>query len=340
MPSSKPNSKISEPEYRQDLITGDWVIIAESRGRRPDEFSKNRTKRKIAPLKNCPFENLANSDNENPVYTYPNLPNWELQIIPNKYPSLKPNLPLPSFSRSYKNIFTSTKAYGYHELIISKNHYQNFPNLPKNKASQILLSAQTRYKFFKTKPGLEYAFMFHNWGPTAGASVFHPHYQLVGLSILPTYISHSLAGSKKYHRQTGRFAYSDLIIQEKKHKQRIIFENKHAISFTNYVSKEPFDFKVFPKKHSPFFEIADQKEIKGVAEVLQKSLLTLEKKLKDPDYNFFIHSAPLKNQARHNHYHWHLDVVPKISVPGGIEIGTGLEITSVDPDKAASFLKK
>jgi len=130
-----------------------------------------------------------------------------------------------------------------------------------------------------------------------------------------------------------------MIKWEKKIKHRIVFENKGAIVFTPFVSREPFELRVFPKKHLPYFEETSEGDFKFIVEALQQALAKIEKKLGDPDYNFFIHTAPVSGKKNHRHYHWHIEIQPKISVSAGIEIGTGIEITVVDPDEAAKTLR-
>ncbi len=130
-----------------------------------------------------------------------------------------------------------------------------------------------------------------------------------------------------------------MIDWEKKCGSRVIYENKGAIAFTPFVSREPFELRVFPKKHLPFFEDTSEEDLKWMVEALQNVLIRIEKRLGDPDYNFFIHTAPLRDKKSHSHYHWHIEIVPKISVSAGFELGTGIEITVVDPDVAAKILK-
>ena len=131
-----------------------------------------------------------------------------------------------------------------------------------------------------------------------------------------------------------------MIDWELKEKKRIIFENNGAVAFTPYVSRTPFEVRIFPKKHLPYFENTYDHDMEYVVEALQKSLRIIEKRLGDPDYNFFIHTAPVQNKENYRHYHWHIEITPIISIRGGFELGTGIEINDVDPDAAAKILKK
>lgn len=130
-----------------------------------------------------------------------------------------------------------------------------------------------------------------------------------------------------------------MIEHEKEIKKRIIYENKEAMVFTPFVSREPFELRVFPKKHFSYFEDTPESAMKLIVSALQGALKIIDKKLHNPDYNFFIHTAPILNKDKHSHYHWHIEVQPKISISAGFELGTGIEITVVDPDEAAKILK-
>ena len=126
---------------------------------------------------------------------------------------------------------------------------------------------------------------------------------------------------------------------EIKAKKRIVYQNKDAVVFAPFVSREPFELRIFPKKHLPYFEDTDDVTMKHIVEALQKALLLLEVQLHDPDYNFFIHTAPLENKKKFGHYHWHIEIQPKTSIAAGFELGTGVEVNVVDPDDAAAMLR-
>jgi len=332
---------MKKQELRQDPITGDWVIIAPGRSNRPLSLIEKNKKRVIAPVKGCPFEDPQAVGNPKPSLIYPFHPSegkWQLQVFANKYPALSPQF--KSIQEKEQGPYTSMSGRGYHELIVTRHHTKNFPQLKPQDAFIVLIAVRERFLTYQKDKDIKYGFFFHNWGPTAGASVFHPHYQLVGLPIIPPEAHLSLQGSKKFYQQHKKYAYSSVISFEKKYKQRIIAENDGAIAFTRYASKEPFDIRIFPKQHLPFFEQSSDDVLKSVSQVLQQSLKKMSKNLKDPDYNFFLHSAPLSEQSKYSHYHWHIDVVPKISISAGMEVGSGVEVTIIDPDDSAKILRK
>lgn len=327
-------------EFRQDIVSGDWVLIATGRKKRPGDL-KAKVKREPTPIEKCPFENPQASGNGEAVLIYPkeDKENWRTQVIPNLYPAVYPDPSIiPSISADGPYFYL--QGVGYHDVVITRDHNNNFPRLSPEEALEVLLAIQDRYKMVAEDKRIAYVSVFHNWGLSAGASIYHPHYQIISIPVIPPDINHSLRGSERYFKENGSCVHCAIINREKQEGKRIVFENDTAIAFLPFVSREPFEIRIFPKEHSSYFENCEKKRLGDIAEALQKSLGMLEDKLGDVDYNFFIHTAPTKDKEKYSYYHWHIEIQPKISTGAGFELGTGIEITVVDPEDAADFLKK
>jgi UDPglucose--hexose-1-phosphate uridylyltransferase len=328
-----------EPEFRQDIVSGDWVLIAPGRKKRPHDLA-SKEKTPPSPIDKCPFEDPQGSGNEVPSIIRPeNNEDWRIQVIPNLYPAVL------SDKKIIPSVFSDGPYFyvpgtGYHDIVITRDHYKNFPALSLSEATEVLSVMQERYKMVAEDPRVAYVSIFHNWGPTAGASLYHPHYQMISIPVIPPDVNHSLKGSERYYLENGKCAHCAIIEKESEQKKRIIFENDNAIAFLPFVSREPFEIRVFPKQHESYFEDCAENILAGVAEALQKSLTMLENKLGDVDYNFFIHTSPVKDKEKFSYYHWHIEIQPKISTLGGFELATGIEITIIDPDDGAVFLKE
>jgi len=329
----------NKSELRQDLVSGDWIVIAPGRGKRPHQLKIE--KRKKAPKDGCPFENPQGTGHKKPILIYGNGKNgrnWEIQVIENKYPAVTYEKNCTVFRKD--GPYSVAEALGHHDIVITRDHNKNFADLPKNKARQVFEIFRDRYLMLLNDMCLEYISMFHNWGPRAGASIYHPHYQIVAIPVVPPDVEHSLIGSHEYYKNHKKCVHCVMLDFERKNKKRVIYENKGAVAFTPFVSKEPFEVRIFPKKHLPYFENTLDTDLDYVVDALQMALKKIKKNLKDPDYNFFIHTAPLKGKDGFRHYHWHVEVVPKMSIAAGFELGTGIEINVVDPDEAAILLRK
>lgn len=325
-------------QLRQDLVSGDWIVVAPDRARRPHQAVKKPERRKKAPKAGCPFENPQKSGHEKPILIYGDLKNWQIQVVENKYPILthKNVCPVPLKLGPY----LVQEAGGHHDLIITRDHDKNFPALSKNEARQLFEAFRDRYLTLLNDKCLAYILILHNWGPRAGASVYHPHYQMIATSIIPPDVMHSLRGSEQYFKKYKKCVHCAMIDFEKKEKKRIVFENGGFVAFAPWFSKNAFEVRIFPKKHSPYFENTLDVDIDQAVDALRSVLKKLKKNLKDPDYNFFIHTATIKEKERYKIYHWHIEVIPKTNINAGFELGTGIEINEMDPDMAAKLLRK
>jgi UDPglucose--hexose-1-phosphate uridylyltransferase len=324
-------------ELRQDIVSGDWIVIAPGRFKRPHQVVKKEVKRKREPIKNCPFEDPKKSGNPDPIVVYPNKHKWAVQIIPNRYPAVSHNAVMSVVAR--RGPYSVFPGVGHHDLVITRDHDRNFPHLTKSEAIQVFQAFRERYLMLFEDKYVAYLSIFHNWGPAAGASIYHPHYQMIGIPVVPPDVSHSLEGSARYFKKYKKCVHCLMIEWEQKEGRRVVFENDGAIAFAPFVSRSPFEIRIFPKKHLPYFENTYDYDFEDVVIALQRALRSVEKKLNDADYNFFIHTAPIKNKNEYRHYHWHIEILPKTAIQAGFELGTGVEINVVDPDTAAKLLR-
>jgi len=333
-----------DSELRQDLVSGDWIVVAPKRGLRPHRLQQKK-KRIKAPKSGCPFEDFGN-DPESFLLSYTAVSGKNAKkkvkadpdvfVVKNKFPAFFHKDTCAELSK--KGPYAVMEARGYQELVVTKSHDKNFSALDTETAFLVFRAFADRYRTLSSDKCLSYISIFQNWGESVGASVYHPHYQIIGIPVIPPDISHSLRGSGEYFKKHKKCIHCFMLETEKNHKKRIIAENRGAIAFAPFASRQSFEVRIFPKHHSPYFEKANEKDMRDVASILQNVLRKLKIKLKDPDYNFFIHTAPVQNKKAYGHYHWHIEILPKISIWAGFELGTGIDITVVDPDEAASLL--
>lgn len=328
-----------ESEFRQDIVSGDWILIAPRRARRGHSFIQ-RIKRVREPKKTCVFEDPEKYGNK-VIGTYlDHGHDWRIKIIRNKFPAVAhSHRNKKLFKETKKSIYSVFAGIGHHEIVITRDHDAGYENLDIEDASQVLQAFRDRYLEFIRDRNLSYVSIFHNSGLSAGASVYHPHYQIVAIPIIPPDVRHSLHGSHRYYEEHKRCVHCDMISLEQREKKRIIFENKSAVVFAPYVSRTPFEMRIFPKEHSPFFEETNPETMTDIAECLQVSINRMKKALAC-DYNFFVHTSPIANKSHYHHYHWHIELLPKLTHLAGFELNTGITVNTVDPDHAAKLLRK
>ena len=331
---------MSSSNFRKDIVSGDWILIAPSIKKKPNFFGKS-SKRPNAPQGSCPFEDPQKAGHGKPIYWLSKAgagekdpASWFVQAIPNKFPVLTEQKACPVVLS--EGPYKTMKGVGFQEIVITRDHERSLGFMNNDEISLVVKTYIERYKALKKEKCVEYILIFHNNGPTAGASVGHPHSQIFALPIVPTDVSRSLAGSEKYFSKHKICVHCAVIKKELKDAKRVIYENKNFVVLCPYASKVSFEIRLFPKLHSPNFERLRGEESEEFVDALFATFSKLKNAMNDPDYNFFIHTSPVKGTG---HYHWHMEILPRTSIWAGFELGTGIEILKVLPEDAARILK-
>jgi UDPglucose--hexose-1-phosphate uridylyltransferase len=337
-------------ELRKDYLLDRWVVIATERGRRPTDFAKKereQAKTSVCPM--CP----GNEQMTPPavlVYVKKGKQiqktkddgdrrqkDWLVRTIPNLYPAFTP----PTGKITLKQIMQSGEfgqAVGHHEVIIeSPNHCEHPADAEIAQLKLVVDAYVDRLRELSKKPYVRYVSIFRNHGLEAGASLSHAHSQLIATPFIPKTVQEEMKTSKHYHAEHGRCVFCDVIRKERKSK-RFIMENKSFVAFAPYASVHPLEFWILPRKHQPTLLNMTQTERKSFAETLKACLAALKKLVNDPPYNYGFHVALSKDAAKH--YHWHLEVYPKLAIWAGFEKSTGIYINTVTPETTAETMKK
>lgn len=322
-------------KLRQNIITGKWVVIAPERAKRPEDFVMAAApKRHIDG--NCPFC-LTNPESSY-KFSIKDVETNNIYVIPNKFPAF--NDATEEVINESDDFYFSTKSVGHHEVIILKDHEKEVYEGGWELLTAIFTVYKNRYLFYKSDPIIEYSLPIHNLGPEAAASIEHPHSQFIASSIIPNLIEEELEGSKKYFFDKGRCVFCDMIREEQKQQVRIVSENDDFIAFTFFASRFPFEIWVLPKRHSDKYEDILPDELVNMGRVVYDCLSKLNASLKFPPLNWWIHSGLNINHNIKDHYHWHMEIAPRVSKFGGYEMGSGIVIDVVSPEKAAQFLRE
>jgi len=334
-------------QLRYDNVSKDWVVIATGRGKRPETFKKERRTDHCLPKAKCPFCKIETQ--ETPTLIYNNggkidyqkgdaIPDkWSTIVIPNKYPAVVPHGQVDKHIEG--KIYTTLNAVGFHEVVVTKNHEKQVAEFSIAQIKELMDVYQQRYLELKKQKFVNYISIFHNHGREAGASIAHPHSQILTTPLVDASLNRMLTTSENYLKETGKCIYCKMNRWEEKSKVRIVFENKNFLVICPFASKVAFEMIISPKKHLSYFEEVTESEKLDLAEAFQQAMGRLYRGLGDPAYNFYLHTAP-SDGKEHAHYHWHWTILPKTSTPAGFEFGTGIEISVVEPEKAAAYLRK
>jgi len=337
-------SKFTFPsELRYDLVSRDWVVIATGRAKRPEAFKKEKRIKPRVSKKKCPFCNI---EKEKPLLIYvkgkkiqkETIPsNWTTVVIPNKYPAFLPAEFLEK--RKEGKFYETMNAAGYCELVVTRDHQKHFAHFTIAQIKEVFDAYQERYLALKNLPHVSYISIFHNHGVEAGASQPHPHSQIITTPLIDIDLQKALRNAKSYFKKTKKCIYCEMNKWEKRARKRIVFENKDFLVLCPFASKVAFEMIVSPKRHSSNFEKISEKEKWQLSEAFGVAMKKLNKALNDPPYNFYLHTAPC-GRKKYPYYHWHFTILPKTQVLAGFEIGTRMEISTIQPEKAAEYLRK
>jgi len=328
------------PELRKDPITRRWVIIATERAARPTDLRHEE----IEPndLEKCPFCEGREDRTPPEIFairdpgTAPNTPGWHVRVVSNKFPALRIE---GSTERSPVGIYSRMDGVGAHEVIIeTPDHHAHLGLLPAGQVADVIRAYLQRYEDLRGDTRFEYVLLFRNHGRAAGASLSHPHSQLIALPIVPKQVAEELDAAERYFAKSGACIYCAMIEQELASRDRVVFENAAFVVIEPYASRFPFETVVLPKVHQADFGLLQADDVPALAEALHESLFRLQAALSNPPYNFIVHSLPYKEGSKYA-YHWHFEIIPRLTRVAGFEWGSGFYINPVIPEEAARYLR-
>jgi UDPglucose--hexose-1-phosphate uridylyltransferase len=328
------------PELRKDPIQGRWVIISTERGRRPSDYvaEERRLVGGFCPLcegneDKTPPEIISFRGNGTP----PNTPGWTLRVVPNKFPALRVEGDL---NREGEGIYDKMNGIGAHEVVVeTPKHGETLATLPLKDVENVLIAYRERIVDLRRDQRLRYVLVFKNYGVAAGASLEHAHSQIVALPIIPKRVSEEIEGAKSYFHYKDRCVFCDIIRQELQRKVRVVSENRSFLAITPFASRFPFETWILPKVHQPDYEHIESSMIEDAAQILSDILQRMNVVLDDPPYNYIIHTSSFP-ELDSDHYHWHLEIMPKLTKVAGFEWGTGFYINPTPPEEAAKYLRE
>jgi UDPglucose--hexose-1-phosphate uridylyltransferase len=328
------------PELRKDPVTGRWVIISTGRRQRPSDFHVERSK--LIDGEFCPFcagrealtppEVLAFRPGGVPA----NGPGWDLRVVPNKFPALQVE---GNLDREGEGLFDRMNGIGAHEVIIeSPDHAKTLTTMSEPEIERVFWAFRERMVDLKRDLRFRYILLFKNHGAAAGATLEHSHSQLIALPIIPDFVREELEGAKRHYAAKERCVFCDIIRQEASAGRRVIHENADVIAISPYAPRFPFETWLLPRSHGARFEEAPRQQYESLARMLKSVLVRMDRALESPSYNLIVHSSPFSEDVG-AFYHWHVELIPKLTRTAGFEWGTGFYINPTSPEEAAEVLR-
>ncbi|MBV9471131.1 MAG: DUF4931 domain-containing protein [Abitibacteriaceae bacterium] len=339
------------PELRKDPIIDRWVIIASERGRRPTDFAVTGT----APVSAfCPF--CPGNENRTPpeiaqwgrpASAPANSTGWQVRVVPNKFPALSSE---GNLDPQGLGMFDMMNGIGAHEIIIENpQHDWDLSDATQAEMRDIFTAYVSRMTALRHDDRFSYILLFRNSGTTAGATLAHPHSQVIALPITPRQVRDQLEAARDYYARKSRCVFCDVIRQELSMKDRVVEANEHFVVLSPFAARFPFELQIYPRRHSHDFTLMTPVEMDALGETLKRSIRRLKLSLNDPAYNLMLQTAP-SQRPKPGHpdywgtiaqdYHWRIDILPRLTDVAGFEWGTGFYINPVAPERVKEFLNE
>lgn len=323
-------------EFRKDIVTDQWVIIASERGMRPSEFHVSIEKNK---KEQCPFcigyEYLTPA----PVLQLDNAVSkqWQVRVVPNKFPALNQT---GDDTFSNNGIYENMAGFGTHEVIIETPlHSERMADFGREHLALVLRAYRLRLTALSKDRKNKFILLFKNYGHQAGSSLEHSHSQMITTPILPITIKNKLNGSIEYYKKHKRCVYCHIIDFEKQEQKRVIDENKDFLAYAPYASRVPYEICILPKRHQHRFDQINDEQLESLAAILKNTLKSFDLAIENPPFNMILHTSPKYDKTK-KYYHWHIEIMPKLSTLAGFELGSGFFINTTPPEMAASHLRQ
>jgi len=338
------------PELRHDPIQRRWVIIARERGARPLQYEGEL---RFPRHNSCPFcEGMEGTTPPEilalgPAGRQPNTPGWDLRVVPNKFPALQIEGEPDRRGVGYYDVMNGI---GAHEVLIeTPRHMLHMAEMSPEQMSRIFFAYQARLVDLKRDPRFKYVMIFKNYGADAGATIAHPHTQIIATPVTPRTVANELLSAREHFRHKERCLFCDILHQEMESGARLAALTDHFAAICPYASRFPYELMILPRKHS--WDFADERPevVQDFSVMMHLVMKRLRAALNDPPFNFVFHVAPnTQHHLRRSHYwdtiqhdwHWHVEILPRMTQPAGFEWGTGLHINPVAPEVAADHLRK
>lgn len=339
-------------QLRKDPISGRWVIIAGERSKRPDDFRKAPEACSSEGSGFCPFCEGSEAKTPPEVFalrpgpTPADSPGWQVRVVPNKFPALSRGGPVP---RNGEDLFVWMDGRGVHEVVIeTPDHGREMADLPVDGLRDVLWTYRERIRSIERERQYRYIQVFKNKGREAGASLSHPHTQIVATPIVPKRVKEEIYGAERLFDRYGECVFCRTIRLEVERTERVVLRGDRFCVLAPYASRFPFEMRVHPVRHSARFADLQDEDLLPLAETMKSVLLRLKNALSDPPYNFLIHQAPNARMTLNGgrpvsidrSFHWHIEIIPVLTKVAGFEWGTGFYINPVSPEVAAETLSR
>lgn len=326
-------------DYRYQPLTDQWVLVAENREQRPNDY---RPRVEYQPDRPCPFCVGQEPSTPEALAFYPGsgLGQWLVRVVPNKFPALTASDTKPLEQHGPYQRF---EGFGIHELIVlSPRHVESFSDLNAAERHTTLIAFQDRVRLAWSWPQIRHAVLFQNCRSDAGASIQHVHCQHIATAVVPPETMRKWERQEAARQQHGKTILESIVDYEARESRRVVFEKEGLVAFCPFASRLPFELWIAPRQASeqPAFELLSTPQLHSLADSIHCAIQSLEKALPGAAYNIVIHIPPrVDSHSPHPAGHWMVEIFPRLNKTAGFEWATGCMINQTAPETAAERLR-
>lgn len=321
--------------FAKDRVAGHVVIMdAVPRSRRPATGPGSHVKSRG---RNCPFCPGRERNTPPQIAARFNGRGWSVRVVPNRFPAVAVT---EKNEKKTNGFYSRRSAYGRHEVIVEHpDHRLEIPDFAPAHLRTLVLAYRDRFRALRRDKRITCALLFKNYGPLAGASMEHPHAQLVGLPFVPRRMRDEFVGAARFYARRRRCIWCEVVLPEAARRGLEIARGGGFSLIAPPASRSPFEMTILPLKHHADFTALGDTEAGPFGSMMALALQKLRKEAGDPAFNFLLHTAPFR-RGFSGSFHWHLEIIPKTTGSGAFEQGTGFYVNPMSPELAASILRK
>jgi len=324
-------------ELRYNIVTGDWVIIAPERSRRPTEFVASADA--VLPQKHlasCPFCPGNEAETLPEEYSVSGSEGWMVRVIPNRFPALART---GERSRHMGPLHRHVSAVGVHDVVVEhRRHDLTVATMSADDVARVLWVYRERFRQIRQDLRIEAIVVFRNHGEAAGSSLHHPHSQILATPIVPAQFRERIETAIRHYDTFGECVFCAMVRNEVEEGSRMVETSEHFVAFIPYAAVTPFHTWIVPVRHASSFDAITDAEINDLGAVLRSVIARLELGLGNPAYNYIIRTIPIRT-LNTEYFHWYLTIVPRLTRTAGFELGSGMFINATLPEENAEFLR-
>ena len=322
------------PVFRKDPFGSAWVLISPERGLEASDFGSALSRSETSQLSPGNEHRFSEILAVRPTTSAVDSPDWRMRVIRHPSALLEPK----PFAHEGGDLFSFASSSGYQEIIVEhRDARRQLDVMARGHLIEVLKLYRERLGFLASRPDVRHVQITRNVGRAAGALFDHPHAQVLGMPVTNRWVEEEIGAAERHRERSGRCLFCDVIEEELALRERLVTRNASFVAIAPYASRTPFETWILPRQHDSGFTGLASNTLADLADLLQTVLRSLNAALNHPPYNMVVHTLP---QAGSDRYHWHIEILPRLTRQAGFDWGNGFYVNPTPPEDATRFLRE